>query len=338
MTDPERPELLDVLSAGPVGVSSTEEVEVARQRMLPWLEHQVAQLPLEQARRRAEKSRRRTAQIAGGALAAAAAVALAWFAGGDLFHSWQAASDSVASRTETADQNSLPPEQFFTLVSGKVQSGSLDVLSGSRLGSTSRITTSTTEGAALVANTGYQLEIGPASDVSFARPHDTSKGRETLLHLHSGTAKLAVLPLPPGSTLGVVTHDARVTVVGTTFSVEAHRGESTCVRVAEGKVLVERASESRLLTAGQDWGCERHNKDASAGEATTRSKTASKKGTTLAEENKLLSAALAAERKGQIATARRAYQRLLTRYPASPFVEDAQAGLNRVSTAVSTDD
>lgn len=336
MVDADRPELLDVLRAGPVGVSSTEEVELARERMLPWLEEQVTQLPLEHARRRAQKSRAQILRRAGGTLAMAAALALAWFASDDLRDSLQESSDSMlAKHTDTADLSAVPPEQFFTLVSGKVQSGSLDILAGSRLGPTSRITTGATEGAALIANSGYQLEISPGSDISFTPPRDTSAGQETLMRLHSGIAKLSVLPLPPGSTLGVVTRDARVTVVGTAFSVETHKDESTCVRVTEGKVLVERERESKVLSAGQDWGCEGGPIESMDRKATPQAKSASLRRTTLAEENKLLSAALAAERKGQTEAARRGYQQLLKRYPGSPLTEDARAGLSRVADSKS---
>jgi hypothetical protein len=334
MMDPERSELLDVLRAGPVGVSSAEEVELARERMLPWLEEQVSQLPLEHARRRRQKSRVRALQRSGGALAAAAALALAWLATDQLRDSWQETHDSaLATQSSAPDASRLPPEQFFTLVSGKVQSGSLDVLAGSRLGPTSRITTGATEGAALIANSGYQLEIGPGSDISFAPPRTIGTGKASFLHLHSGSAKLSVLPLPPGSTLGVVTHDARVTVVGTAFSVETRKDEVTCVRVTEGKVLVERAGESKLLRAGEESGCEGKRTESTARTAPQHTKTSSAKGTTLAEENKLLSLALAAERKGQVEAARRAYQQLLQRYPGSPLTEDARAGLSRVSGA-----
>lgn len=321
----EQSEPLAILRSGPVGVSSPTEMESALQAHLPWLEEQIAQLPLQHRRHKQARKQQRFL-MAGGACAAAAVVLFAFV----LLSSENAGS--VASTTDSK-AHSLEQEPFATLVSGRVKSDTMEVLTGSRLSLTSRVATGSEEGAALVAAGAYQLELGRNSDVSLTPPHKHQVGSETLVRLHHGRAQLSVAPLPTGSTFSVVAPDLTVTVVGTSFSVETREGAPTCVQVTEGRVLVDRKGASQVLSAGQKWGCDEGEAapvPQIRAEESLEKNTKRSRGTTLAEENALLSAALSAERQGDPDRAQRAFRKLLKRYPQSVFAQDARAGLARL--------
>lgn len=323
--DPNTPPLLQALRAGPVGVSSPDEVTRARSDMMPWLEAQVMALPQKRALHM-EAQKRRRIWAAGGALAVAAGALLA-FTG--LIQSEGRSFESAFQDTKQSDGRA-----FATLVSGKVMSGSVDLLVGSRLGLSSRVQTSEERGAVLQASSGFEVALSPATDVAFLPEQENASGQDKRLRLHRGSVSLSVAPLPKGSSLSVVTEDAVVTVVGTRFSVEHQPGEISCVRVLEGKVQVKRKTETRLLGAGAQWGCEKsveagrtEKGHGVSGEAQGRAM-----GTTLDKESELLSRALSHERKGERKQALRAYQDLIRRYPASGFAPDARAGIARVSS------
>jgi hypothetical protein len=77
------------------------------------------------------------------------------------------------------------------------------------------------------------------------------------LRLTSGHVELSVPPLRPRS-LAVITPDARVTVVGTRFSVAVEtdvsgRALRTCVAVTEGSVAAASDTSSTTLRAGDSW-------------------------------------------------------------------------------------
>jgi ferric-dicitrate binding protein FerR (iron transport regulator) len=324
MNEPESPDLLNALRVGPVGVSSPDDVERARADMVPWLEHQVALLPLKHAAHSAAE-RRKNLMLAGGALAAAAAVALVVFASGT-----ESRAPWAGSGPQEQAMSSSTTEEHATLVSGKVMSGSVDLLAGSRLGLSSRVETGKEEGATLRASGGYELKLARETEMAFLPDASTKHG---VLRLYRGVVSLSVSPLPQGSALVVLTDDAKVSVVGTQFSVEAHTGGVTCVRVTAGQVKVERTGEQRLLGAGESWGCE---EDASSGEDTARATPGRKASaqrtgpTTLQQESALLSAGISQERRGQAGEAKRAYEELLRKYPRSSFAQDARAGLDRL--------
>jgi hypothetical protein len=221
-------------------------------------------------------------------------------------------------------------------VSGRVRSDTMEVLSGSRLSLSSRVATGSDEGASLVAAGVYELELGRDSEVSLTHPQKQQTGTETVVRLHRGSAKLSVSPLPKGSTFAVIAPDLTVTVVGTAFLVETREGAATCVRVTEGRVVVDRKGESRTLTAGQEWECDEQEKRLEGEDRQKEPLEERKKlslGSTLAEENALLALGLSAERKGDKDRAKRAYGQLLSRYPKSAFALDARAGLDRLKRA-----
>lgn len=332
----DRPELLDVLRAGPVGLSSHDEAERARADMLPWLEEHVAELPQARQHSLQRQRFRRRAAWAGALAAAVAAVSLVVFVqDGQVLESRAPVARKSPAKTD-----------FATVVSGSGTSSSRAVTEGEKLELDGLVETSEGETVALQAGRGYQVELGPSTSLSFESPvaSNTSWGsksrgeaggdyRDIRLRLNEGLAKLSVLPLPQGSTLTVVTADALVTVIGTAFSVQAQEGKPTCVRVSEGQVSVKRETEERSLGAGQTWGCEDEvetDQGAVLDEPTAK-KAPRGQTTTLPQENALLSRALAAESRGDVERARRAYRKLLAQYPRSSFSQDARAGLRRLN-------
>lgn len=321
------PEMLDVLRSGPVGVSSPDEVARARTDMLPWLEEEVVRLP---ARRAEHRTRRRRLWGTVGGLSVAAATLLA-FVGTRVGDDEEAAD---ASGTTTSTESNAAGD-FATLVSGKVKSGTMEVLAGSRIGGSSRVSTGPDHHASLRSSAGVDIELRADSDLSLASPDEDSK-----LTLHGGEARFSVPPLPRGRTFVVSTSDAEVTVVGTEFSVRQAEGRPTCVRVTEGKVLVVRETGRELIGAGQASGCDVETGSAESGSAEEKgaqirapkdgiahSKTPS---TTLADENALLTRALSAERQENLPAAERAFRALLRKYPNSAFAQDARDGIRRI--------
>jgi hypothetical protein len=174
--------------------------------------------------------------------------------------------------------------------------------------------------------------------------------------LTRGSLDCDVPKLPAGEQFVVVTPDARVIVHGTSFSVkvvEVARGSSTCVRVREGRVAVQRGAEELWLGAGESSGCEQAQaKKADAPhepaaaepaalprELPSRAPVVNKSrerllaSGTLAKETELLQAALSAERKRDFPGARNRLELLLARYPESPLGPEARQALARVSEA-----
>lgn len=328
MSDSETPDVLTPLRRGPVGLSSPEEVQRARAVMVPWLEQQVALLPQQRAAYGAQRRRRRVLFGGAGALAAAASAVLVLLPAGAPPVEGAAQSDSPKPAIVVAASDG-----YATLVSGKVMSGSVDVLAGSRLGLSSRVETGKEEGATLRASGGYELSLSTQSEVAFLPLRGKSGAEHRELRLYRGVVELSVSPLPQGSTFSVLTDDAKVTVVGTKFSVEAHAGDGTCVRVTEGKVKVERGAAQRMLGAGDSWGCKPETEPSSVVSEAAAPAAAKRSATTLQQESQLLSAGISRERQGRPAAARRAYEELLRKYPRSAFAQDARAGLARLKGA-----
>jgi hypothetical protein len=205
----------------------------------------------------------------------------------------------------------------------------MEVLAGSRIGDSSRVSTASDQSASLRSSNGVQIDLAKESDLSLASPGEDSK-----LILHGGQAHFSVPPLPPGQTFVVSTRDAEVTVVGTRFSVRQVEGQPTCVRVTEGKVLVVREEGRTLLGRGEASGCDAkaasERDEHTSLDPTKPSQGSRPPSTTLAQENALLTRALAAERQGKLQAAQRAFQALLTKYPRSAFAQDARDGIRRI--------
>jgi len=326
---------LDALRGAPILVAPPAEVEAERARLVPWLEREIAELPLARAASRA-RSRR---LVVSGLLAAAAGVGLAF---------WLVGAGQVGGQ---GDAPLLAGAPAATLLDGRLESGTLEVLPGSRLGEESRFRTPTAGGARLLTAAGATLAAFPETEFVLS-PRKSGAADSELIELRRGAIGFSVPKLSPGHTFRVQTEDALVTVVGTRFFVDA--GTPSCVRVEEGSVKVQRGGQERLLGAGDAWGCQSPGGDGSAqvegstegtgsegdGPAVASESGAREAGQNgsqsargqgqLDQQNRLLAAALAAERRGDVGRARRGFQELIARYPDSPFGPEARAGLARL--------
>lgn len=337
MSTPRRPgSEVDVLRAAPVLVATPGEVESERAHVLPWLEQQIRELPLRRATHRREVRRK---VLMASSLVAAAAVAGFVIA----LEPW---AQPDAERGLASGVGAPVDSPAATLLDGRLESGALQVLPGSRLGDESRFRTPSDAGARLLTAAGATLAAAPDTEFALekeaaramvsqpANQATTAQASGALIQLARGSIDFAVPKLAPGRRFQVKTSDALVTVVGTRFFVGA--GAPTCVRVEEGSVQVERAGETRVLTAGHAWGCAppRSNASGEAREPTLprspeKAAQASREGQ-LDQQNRLLATALAAERRGDVTRARAAFHDLLRRHPDSPFGPEARAGLARL--------
>ncbi len=324
-------DLLAPLRAAPISVRSPDEVTHERKRILPWLEERVRALPA--ARQRA-RHRKRMVSVGGVAIAAAAVCFAVWG-----LRPWKYFRSEPGAAGEATDA-AAPLHEFATLVSGRVDSGSLEVLPGSRIGLSSRVRTGEDERATLRASAGYDVTLSANTEIAFLPERPVEDHRELSLRMTGGEISLAVPKLAPERSLAVRTPDATVRVIGTRFLVrlEDDGAEvSTCVRVEEGRVEVIRAGGGReVLDPGQSSGCRPVARDDIGSRPIApevrppKDRRGSTPSGTLGKQNELLSTALAAERRGDFERAERNFRELLRRHPDSPFAPDARAGLRRI--------
>ena len=195
----------------------------------------------------------------------------------------------------------------------------------------------------LALDTGTRLRVGAASRV---RP--TSLGAVQRFDIESGTLEADVAKVLPGGRFIVATTDAEVEVKGTRFEVTVAGTPSPCapfartrVTVQEGVVVVRSAGGEDRLPAGSTWpDCPagaaaqlahgRTHLAHPAPPATNAPSAPSADPSTLAEQNDLFAAALAARRRGQIDEAVRWLDRLIARYPKGQLISSARAERQRL--------
>ncbi|HSC87306.1 MAG TPA: FecR family protein, partial [Polyangiaceae bacterium] len=261
-----------------------------------------------------------------GVLAAAAVVAMAvgtW----QFWRPGEASGGSLAmapqSPSTSSTSSSVTYRGGLKLIDGSVEGHSPEISADSHFAPDSRVRTKLGGRAVFVADAGYRVELAESTEVEF--PPQAGDPRDTVLLLGTGSVSVAVAPREPGHHLEVRTADARVRVKGTRFTVQLWGDiPRTCVRVEEGLVEVERAGGTSLLAAGKSEGCP----PAEAAPASLQHAAAGR--STLDEETRLLTAALAAEKGGQGARAQRLYADFLSRYPKSRFAPEARAGQARL--------
>jgi hypothetical protein len=330
-------DFLAPLRERPVVVSSDEQQLTRRERVLVHLRAQVRDIP----RMHVRTARRRWLAAAGG-LAAAAGVAL-------LVTQWAAEGGASAGTTNGQMTVSALSGRVVHVVEGVEH----PLSAGSVLGAEPRgeLRTASRANVSIEAAAGLQLDLQERSKLGLSELD--AGGVSGSVHLSSGQVRCSVPSLPSGEHFSVITPDARVVVHGTVFSVEV-RGESvgdtkTCVRVTDGVVVVHRAAAVERLEAGNSSGCElpavAEEDQAPVEEVATPggksprpervappvpAPRAPVKPSTLAEENRLLQSALAAEARGEHRAAEDYLRSLLTNYPKSPLAQDAEAALRRV--------
>lgn len=331
--------VISLLRDGPIVVPDPDAAQAFRERTLPTLRALVIGTPQRLRRRR---------QIRG-ALSLAGIVTclgVAWLALRlDRHQPLPATFDTVLVEMPRSNQatwtDGIQPPQLLGTRSRLPLRGRLRSLDEKA------VTLRTPQGVQVALAEKSEIELG---QIAVSADH-------SVLSLNAGQIRCSVPHLPAGSVFSVRTSDAEVIVHGTVFSVEAPVSAApTCVRVEEGRVEVRLGGQYRLLEAGGSFGCavpvtdaaipDSPQSAASSSSASNpsvkhaaptsvhaRSATASPAQQsptgTLADESRLLAAALVKEREGQRAQARELFQTLVTRYPQSALAVEARAGLAR---------
>ncbi len=310
----------------PVPLSRTEEVEAQREWLLPTLRAQVLRAPV---RARRMRIARRIGQVCAAGVAAAACFALGrgLFTPPELPFSKQAA----VAELESLRVEPLGPSAEVTFI--EADGSERELLGPASVRETGEIVAGDDNEARVSTPDGVQVELAPATRV---RVTARERGRaRPPLHLVSGAINCRVPPLGRDDSFSVMTPTAQVIVHGTVFSVQVDGpGSKTCVRVERGLVEVRHRDGTTYLGTDSRWGCEGEAKAtaAKAPEPTAndapRARPQRASGT-LAQEIELLSTALSAEQKQDRERARELFAELLGRYPNSPLVPEARAGLAR---------
>jgi hypothetical protein len=215
----------------------------------------------------------------------------------------------------------------------------------------------------LTLTTGTRIGLGGGTSMGVA-----DLGSLCRFDLAEGQLSAQVAKLAAGHRFVVATPDAEVEVRGTRFAVVVSPTPSLCVpgsrtgvAVEEGVVTVRFGANQVRVGAGHHWpdcsvaaadplpaaGLARErprarrrgarssspvaigaNRSPSSSPSSASSSTSS---STLAEQNDLLAAALAAERRGDVDQAQRWLDRLLTRYPDGQLAGSARAERRRLS-------
>jgi ferric-dicitrate binding protein FerR (iron transport regulator) len=271
------------------------------------------------AQRQAYRERRRQRQWAV-ALPAAATVLLAVGAVAYL----------GMSRAPDSPNPDGSPTSGPTLVAGSLVTADGTMLTpGQQFAGSGTLRTPEKQSALVLTQAGVQLTFAPDSRASVPAAAQTQR-----FDLARGQLSLDVPPLPAGDALSVVTPEATVVVHGTRFSVtyDAEAKPPTCVRVTEGRVsVVRRGGGEEVLGAGDTSGCGEVTVAPGKPPALEPSvQPARPPASTLGQQNLLMKRALAAEQAGRYEQAENDLQRLLARYPDSPYKVEAQRALARV--------
>jgi hypothetical protein len=300
---------------------------------------------IEQALR--SRARRRVRPWLAAGVAAAAAVALAasslWPARHPIAQAPAgAASPAVAARPAAAARDVDPASQLAVeAVEGEGGTATVGeaVVPGDRLHGPS--------GGELVlrSGTGTRLRLGAASDMRVV-----ALGALQKFVLDEGRVRAEVAKLGPGARFIIATPDAEVEVRGTRFEVslapEAEGSDCgfpvrTHVSVDEGVVVVRAGGREARVAAGEQWPvcaplpAARASTPAPAARVSAPAhhrshKLAATASSTLAEQNDLFAAALAAGRRGDAREAVYWLDRLLERYPDGPMAGSARAQRQRL--------
>jgi hypothetical protein len=333
--DPELEDLLGPLRDGPIALSSAEQAVARREWLLPAVRAAAAAVP--QRLRRARVLRR--SAIAGSIGAVAAAALLVFGSDLGLLSSPQQASG------ESVEVEPLGRESVTWIDAN----GSRRELAGAAaLPTPGEIVNPEASWSRLSTANGVRVEVAPRTRL---RVSGEARGsRRPALRLVLGEVHCRVPPLGQREQFSIATPDAQVIVHGTVFSVKVGAPDDprTCVRVEQGLVEVRHRDGSIRLGPGAQWGC---SEPATASARAAASEPRSQRGVrrraaraqaaaapallgdlpdgTLEQENRLLAAALAAERGHDLERARELFTELLATHPDSPLVPEARAGLAR---------
>lgn len=341
-------ELLRQLSTSVLPVEDAEHAAARRARVIAHLASMVKVVPL-------ARKRRRFARVAG--LCAAAAIVLGVGISAMRRHPSMQAEQPRASNAVLALQGSVQVIHH----AGEVVAPPLERVP---VGNTDEVVTGAGAHARAWLASGAEVDIGPQSRLRLngqsadlesgaAMPKN---GNEAIV-LGAGRVTVRVPKLGPARTLAVETPEAVVVVHGTVFSVErtaiSASTARTVIDVTSGRVAVRGRGGEVLLSAGDHWSSESSAptidpfptfepptgasaaepdkpkahpsvQRGAGGSSKGSAEVSPEKSSSLAAENRLLQAAMAARQQGD---ARRAVQlagELIARFPTSPLVEEAR--------------
>jgi ferric-dicitrate binding protein FerR (iron transport regulator) len=295
------------------------------------------------------RRRRRFVPWLAASVAAAAAIVLAF--------AWHGSPGPVVAARRRPPVSPVAAPAVTAIES---ESASIESTAGVRLASTGeRIAPGSTvsvagAGRALLAlDTGTQLQIGGSS-----RARVTALGSLQRFDLEAGTLEAHVAKLVPGDRFLIATADTEVEVKGTRFQVAWAAEASSCapyvrtrVVVHEGVVAVRFAGGEVHVAAGSAWpacapaaplpaappsparASHRHPARpavAAAAPAPVPAPAPALDPSTLAEQNGLFAAALAARRRGDAGEAVRWLDRLISRHPEGQLADSARAERRRL--------
>lgn len=181
----------------------------------------------------------------GGALAAAAAIAVIALATGWLLRSQRVAAVTLPHVVASTEGVSVVKRSGERVAASE----------GSSLSAGDELRTAAGARANLSLADRAAVEVGPETQVRMAEP-PRGNTRNERLELVQGEISFRVPKLEVGSTLSVQTPDSLVTVRGTRFTVSVERGPAsvvTRVSVVDGRVEVENRGRTQFLTRGQRW-------------------------------------------------------------------------------------
>jgi len=344
-------ELLRQLSMSAVPVEDAARAAARRDRVVAHLAELVPALPARRQRRR------RLAWAASVSSAAAVALAIGFVAA-------RTRPQAQASEPRTAPSAVLALEGSVQVIHRateliaprleRVPVGSADEIVTGK-GARARASLASGTEVDIEPESKVRLSEDEEAHGSAASPR---AGREAVA-LGSGRVIVRVPKLGPARSFAVETPEATIVVHGTAFSVERTAGAGgesprTTVDVSEGSVAIHRHGVAVFLHAGDRWssawssGSELDPPKDSDARATAPDLTpnqpkatlsaprgasgASAKGngpssdktSSLAAENRLLQAAMAARQQGDPRRAAQLAGELVARYPASPLVEEAR--------------
>ncbi len=309
---------------------------------------------------------RRSLQLGGVALAAAAIV-LAWWASplSELV-SPSTSADGVASmppanapvsamnadssatdnnaRADGPTASTLPHGRSASLVSGSLSSQGASIVTGSPLGEDEVLVVGRKPVLLVLAN-GTSLEASVGSSLSV---HAKTLGaiENEVVGLNSGSVELKVPKLSPWQRLKVRTAEALVEVRGTAFVVTRSRTTDagghpfmrTHVSLSEGSVEIRSlaSGEKIILSPGQNWQSPIVSKTkniSSNGSQIIETKPAanSRQASLLAAQNRLYQSAMHAKRNHMPKLAVVRLNQLLRKYPNSPLASGARRELKRLA-------
>jgi hypothetical protein len=290
----------------------------------------------------ARARRRRAVRWAGGAVAVAAAIG-GVFAGS---HFVRQALAPAASHVASSGGPEIVAHPAAAGASVLVSGAEAPLVEGRSLAAGSRIVTPANGHASLSFSTGTSVELGEGTDLTVG-----GEGGSEVLRLAGGLVDLHVAKLAVGQRFVVSTPDAEVEVRGTQFRVAlvppdpaCGGGTTTRITVTEGVVVVRHSGVESRVAAGERWpsACVGESaSDLSGGDAPLAARPATRPfaggraapTSTLAEQNDLFAEATAAKRRGDVAGAVTAFNRLLAKYPGCPLAEGASAERMRLLRA-----